>query len=148
MAIPDIHIEQIRPELTWKLRQQVLYPDKSVIDQHMLEDEKGIHFGAFYNNYLAGVVSLFFKGADVQFRKLAVDAALQKKGIGMQMLQYITREAVNNGAGRLWCNARTSALGFYKKSGFKVTGDIFYSNDIAYVIMEKTLRKPDGGNLI
>ncbi|HZY35317.1 MAG TPA: N-acetyltransferase, partial [Mucilaginibacter sp.] len=66
-----IGIEQITPELTWRLRRDVLYPDAEIPDMEMDVDKAGIHFGAFVDNKLAGVISLFREGDDFQFRKFA-----------------------------------------------------------------------------
>lgn len=135
----NIHIEQITHQLTWRLRQQVLYPDNAIGDMAMNEDEEGIHYGAFVENKLAAVVSIFGKGPDIHIRKLAVDRSLQQKGIGCRLLQYITNRATENGATHLWCNARAPAASFYLKAGFKLTGETFTSNGIDYVIMNKPL---------
>lgn len=108
----------------------------------MKEDVDGIHFGAFRDNKLAGVVSLFQHGADYQFRKLAVDSATQKAGIGSSLLAYITKFAEENGGTRIWCNARTDAVGFYLKLGFVETENRFSKNGIDYLIMEKILTPP------
>lgn len=108
----------------------------------MEEDADGIHFGAFKDNKLAGVVSLFQHGTEYQFRKLAVDPALQKAGIGSSLLAYITKYAEENGGSRIWCNARTDAIGFYLKLGFIETEDRFSKNGINYVIMEKMITPP------
>jgi len=141
--MPPLHIEQITPELTWKLRHRVLYPIGTIYDMGMPEDADGIHFGAFTDKQLVGVVSLFQKGTDFQFRKFAIDAELQHQGFGRQLLQYITGYAIENGATRLWCNARTSATGFYLKTGFTETGEAFTRDGIDYLIMEKlTNKKP------
>src|SRR5476651_944047 len=127
------HIEQITPELTWRLRWQVLYPDSTIRQMAMDEDEQATHFGVFYQNKLVGVVSLFQHGADFQFRKFAIDPLVQQKGIGTQLLQYITDRATDAGGTRLWCNARTLAAGFYLKAGFQQTGELFSRNGIDYV---------------
>jgi len=132
------HIEQIRPELTWKLRQKVLYPAEHVSRMKMDEDDNGYHFAAFHNNYIVAVVSLFINGTDFQFRKFAVDETMQGQGVGGQLLSYITDFAIAEGATRLWCNARISAIGFYLKYGFIQTGTLFSKNGFDYEIMEKT----------
>jgi GNAT superfamily N-acetyltransferase len=134
-----IHIEQIRPELTWRLRRDVLYPNQKIFEMEMDEDAEGVHFGAFTNNKLAGVVSLFQKGADFQFRKLAVEPSVQKMGIGSSLLNYITEYAVENNATRIWCNARSTAIGFYLRTGFVQTGNLFSKNGYDYEVMEKGL---------
>jgi ribosomal protein S18 acetylase RimI-like enzyme len=137
-----ISIEQIRPEHTWQLRRDVLYPGKMKHEMEMEEDAHGIHFGAFTDNKLAGVVSLFQNRTSFQFRKLAVDPALQKAGIGSSLLAYITKYAEESSGTRIWCNARTNAIGFYLKLGFIETEDRFSKNGIDYVIMEKMITPP------
>jgi predicted GNAT family N-acyltransferase len=134
-----MHIEQITPELTWRLRRDVLYPNQKIFEMELDEDKEGIHFGAFKDNKLVGVVSLFQKGADFQFRKLAVDPLVQKMGVGNSLLQYITTYSKENGGTRIWCNARTTAIGFYLKYNFLQTGNLYSKNGFDYEIMEKAL---------
>lgn len=134
-----ISIEQIRAELTWYLRQKVLYPAQNLYEMEMDEDLHGIHFGAFTDNKLIGVVSLFQKDKDFQFRKFAVDPDYQSRGIGNQMLTYITDFAKAGGGKTIWCNARLSAIGFYLKNGFHQTGKLFARNGFDYEIIEKGL---------
>ncbi|HZX59881.1 MAG TPA: GNAT family N-acetyltransferase [Mucilaginibacter sp.] len=134
-----LSIEQIRPELTWHLRQKVLYPAQKLYEMEMDEDLDGIHFGAFTDNKLVAVVSLFPKIDDFQFRKFAVDPDYQGKGVGNMLLNYITDFAQTDGGARIWCNARLSAIGFYLKSGFQQTGKFFSKNGFDYEILEKAL---------
>lgn len=132
-----IHIEQVRPEVTWVMRQRAMYPGKKWQEMQMPEDDEGTHFGAFLPNKLAGVVSLFNKGDDFQFRKLAVDPELQRQGIGSAILEYVTQYAIANGAHRLWCNVRVDAIPFYERLGYTQTGEHFTKGGIDYVIMER-----------
>ena len=130
-------IEQITPTLTWRLRRDVLYPGQKMFEMEMDEDADGIHFGAFRDNQLLGVVSLFQNGNIFQFRKLAVDPSAQKSGIGTGLLNYITAYAQENGGTTLWCNSRISAIDFYLKAGFSQTGKLFSKNGFDYEIVEK-----------
>jgi len=134
-----IYIEQIRPELTWRLRQRILYPEQKLYEMEMEEDNNGLHFAAFKDDAIVAVVSLFAKGDDYQFRKFAVDENHQGKGVGKQILDHITDFAQTNGAKRLWCNARLSAIGFYLKAGFVHTGQFFTRHGFDYEILEKGL---------
>jgi GNAT superfamily N-acetyltransferase len=136
-----MHIEQIRPELTWRLRQQVLYPDSKLNEMGMEEDNHGYHFAAFKDNYIVAVVSLFQDGTDFQFRKFAVAADVQKTGVGKALLNYITDFAIADGAACLWCNARVTAIGFYLRYGFVQTGSVYSKGGIDYEIMEKTISR-------
>jgi hypothetical protein len=56
---------------------------------------------------------LFQNGNDWQFRKFAVIILIHRKGIGTQLLNYITSFVERENGIRLWCNARLSATGFY-----------------------------------
>ncbi|GAC1311223.1 MAG: GNAT family N-acetyltransferase [Mucilaginibacter sp.] len=134
-----MHIEQITPELTHRLRRDVLYPGQKLFEMEMDEDRNGIHFGAFKDNKLVAVVSLFQNGEDFQFRKLAVDPQVQKMGVGAGLLNYINDYAMVNGGKRMWCNARDTAIGFYLKAGYKLTGQQFSKNGFDYEIMEKAI---------
>lgn len=135
----DIHIEQIRPEVTWRLRREVLYPDEPLHAMEMEEDDHGLHFAAFTETDLVAVVSLFQKGTDFQFRKFAVAPTMQGKGIGSVLLHYIIDFARNEGGKRIWCNARDTAVEFYLKDGFRSTGERFTRSGVNFEIMEKLL---------
>ena len=138
-----LYIEQIRPEHTRWLRRDVLYPGLELADMAMEEDADGMHFGAFKDNVLAGIVSLFHKGEDFQFRKLAVDQRFQHMGIGTALLNTITSQALQDGGTRLWGNARATAIAFYTKNGFAQTGKKFEKNGICYEIMDKQLKNSE-----
>ncbi|MGZ3751413.1 MAG: GNAT family N-acetyltransferase [Mucilaginibacter sp.] len=137
-----IHIEQIRPELTWRLRQQVLYPPQKLYEMELEEDNDGVHFGAFTDNALAGIVSLFQNDSVFQFRKLAVLPEFQKMGIGNSLLSRVEEYTLAEGGNLIWCNARVSAIGFYIKAGYAHTGRSFSKNGFDYEILEKSLKKP------
>jgi phosphoribosylformimino-5-aminoimidazole carboxamide ribotide isomerase len=137
-----ITIEQIRPELTWRLRQAVLYPAQKLYEMELEEDNEGIHFGAFTDTALVGVISLFQEGSVFQFRKLAVLDDFQKMGIGNQLLTRVEEYATSEGGTSIWCNARVTAIGFYIKAGYSHTGRLFSKNGFDYEILEKGIKKP------
>jgi GNAT superfamily N-acetyltransferase len=134
-----ISVEQISPQLTWRVRHDVLHPDKLIGEMELDEDAGGMHFGAFMENKLVGVVSLFKHGNDFQLRKFAVLPEFQNKGAGRALLQRLLDEAKRDGAIRIWCNARTNAIPFYIKHGFEHTGRLFSKNGHSYEILEKSL---------
>jgi len=59
-----------------------------------------------------------------QLRGMAVDVHWQGKGVGAEIVRQIV-DALSPEPGQLWCNARLSAVGFYRNCGFVETGDIF-----------------------
>jgi len=136
-----ISIEQIRPELTWRLRQEVLYPAQKLYEMELDEDQSGIHFGAFTDDKLVGIISLFQTDKSFQFRKLAVSSDYQKMGIGNALLQRVEEFAKSENGAVIWCNARVSAIGFYMKAGYAHTGRLFSKNGFDYEILEKEIKK-------
>lgn len=134
-----MQIEQVTPRLTYKLRRDVLYPNKQIAEMEMEEDNNGVHFGGFKGNKLVAVVSVFQKATDFQFRKLAVEPNFQGVGLGNAMLKYIENYAQENDGTRMWCNARVSAIGFYLKAAYSPTGEIFTRDGIDFQILEKVI---------
>jgi ribosomal protein S18 acetylase RimI-like enzyme len=137
-----ISIEQIRPELTLRLRQQVLYPAQKLYEMELDEDNNAIHFGAFTDKALVGVISLFQHDTIFQFRKLAVLPEFQKMGIGNSLLNRVEEFSRSENGTSIWCNARVSAIGFYMKAGYDHTGKLFSKNGFDYEILEKSLKEP------
>ena len=129
-------IEQIRPELTWPLRQVVMYPNWSIEEVQLANDFEGIHFGLFDNNVLISVVSTFIKEDTMQFRKFATLNSEQGKGYGNLLMAHIIQFAKDEHCKRMWCNARCNASAFYAKFGFTETKQKFHQDEHDFVIME------------
>ncbi len=68
-------------------------------------------------------------GVGCRVRGMAVDAALRGQHIGVPLLRACMAEAAQRGTG-IWCNARTTAVRFYARSGFRRTGAEFEMPDI------------------
>lgn len=134
------HIEQIPSYLTWKIRHRVMYPDLDFDKAILPNDDEGMHLGLFDHNTLISVVSLFKTENRLQFRKFATLDEYQGQGYGSELLNFVIQHAINEQCSTIWCNARKSAGNFYRKFGFSETGETSRSNNIDYVIMEKTLR--------
>ena len=135
-----IQIEQIRYELTWRIRHQVMYPDEPFDMIKLPEDPDGMHFGLYEGEWLTAVVSLFENGKVFQFRKFATLTAKQGMGYGSALLEYIIAYCREQGAEKLWCNARVSAEGFYAKFGFRPVGEVFVQHGLDFVQMELDMR--------
>ena len=89
----------------------------------MEEDEDGIHFGAFTDNKLVGIISLFENTGDFQFRKLAIDPEYQGKGIGNQLMRAAMRFCEEKNFLRVQLSTFAgldSARHLYEKHGFKL----------------------------
>jgi predicted GNAT family N-acyltransferase len=135
----EVQIEQIRFDLTWRIRHEVMYPDLPFDAIKLDNDPNGIHFGLYAHDQLTAVVSLFNVGQVYQFRKFATLVSAQGKGYGTLLLKHIISYVKDVDAEKVWCNARVPAAGFYRKFGFVQTDQRSVSNGIDFVIMELQL---------
>jgi len=140
MATEEIKIEQIFADETLALRHKVMWPDKPLEYVMLKDDERGIHFGLKKGSKLITVVSLFIKGKEAQFRKLATLQSEQGKGYASQLLDHVIQYAKNNNVIKIWCNARVEKTQFYKKIGLLETNKTFSKGGVDYVIMENYLK--------
>ncbi|OUJ75292.1 GNAT family N-acetyltransferase [Hymenobacter crusticola] len=134
-----ITIRAIQPAATYPLRHSVLWPNKPLDYVKIDDDDLGMHFGAFHEEQLLGVISLFVNGEAARFRKFAVAPGSQRQGIGTRLLTHVMEEARQRGARTIACDARQEATGLYYKFGMEPAGPEFYKGSIAYVRMQKVL---------
>ncbi len=135
-----MEIKVIDAQQTLQIRHKVMWPDAPVEYVKLADDARGLHYGAYVDGKLVSVVSLFINGAEAQFRKFATLHTYQGKGIGTALLKFVIKEAEGRGAMRIWCNARTDKMDFYKKFGLVKTQNTFTKKGQDYVIMERVIQ--------
>jgi ribosomal protein S18 acetylase RimI-like enzyme len=93
---------------------------------------------------LAGTLLLLPPGPDgeAKLRQMAIDPALQKRGLGTMLLRRGEAELRERGATRVRLAARDSAVGFYGRLGYVVDGAPFIEVTLPHRTMRKDLR-PD-----
>src|SRR3954464_6345081 len=139
-----MNIRRIATEDTWELRRDVLYPGETLDAVKVPADEDGLHFGLFEEAQLVGVVSLFMRRTDAQFRKLAVHPACQGKGYGRLLINHLIQLCRKEHVPLLWCHARDTAEGFYTQFGFLQQGEYLKKGAITFCRMELQLDKTAG----
>lgn len=125
-------VKMISAEDTYQIRHRVLWPNRPISGIKIPEDRSAIHLGAFVDGKLVGVVSLFRDGETFQFRKLAVVAEYRGYGIGQKLINGCIIEAQKYQAKTLWCDARCSAIEFYRKLNFTVDSEVFMKDGKEY----------------
>ena len=132
--------QPITPAQTYALRHAVLWPDQPLDYVKLPGDDAGQHFGAFEDEQLVSVISLFIEPDGVaRFRKFATDEAWQGRGIGSALLRHTIAAAAAQGARAIWCDARQNTLPFYERFGLRPEGEVFYKGPIPYVRLRRAL---------
>lgn len=126
-----------------QLRYEILRkPLKLIFEKEELEKEKeDILIGAYEEDKILGCCMLKRIDSDiVRLRQMAVANNLQGKGIGASMMNFAENLARDNGYKKIRMHARKTAIGFYEKLGYTVTGNEFLEVSIPHFVMEKRLR--------
>ena len=109
--------------------------------EELIREKDDVLIGAFEDEKLIGCCLLTRAGADTcRLRQMAVSSNLQKKGIGATLMNFAENVARDKGYQTIMMHARKSAVGFYQKFGYTISGDEFYEVTIAHYVMEKKLR--------
>lgn len=142
-------IKEIPSQETYIVRQPVLRKGKPiescVFDGDDLETTH--HFGLFSDENLTGIISLFNQSNPIfaeknqaQIRGMAILENHQKKGFGEALVKHSETYCKNNQTDLIWFNARTAAVGFYKKMNYQILGPPFDIKDVGeHYLMFKRL---------
>ncbi|WP_281545516.1 GNAT family N-acetyltransferase [Grimontia sp. SpTr1] len=130
-----MEIRHISWQETIDIRHRVLWPNKPPEFCKAEGDNEALHLGAYVNDELICVASLFFDGDVVRLRKFAALPEYQGQGVGSSVLNAAFKEMKARGVSMFWCDAREAAMGIYRKFGMKPSGERFYKGDIPYFKM-------------
>ncbi len=112
----------------------------SFTKEELEKEKEDILIGAFEEDKMLACCMLTRHDEKcVRLRQMAVQNNVQGKGIGASMMIFAETLARDKGFKRLTMHARKTALGFYEKLGYKVTGDEFTEVTIPHFVMEKRL---------
>jgi GNAT superfamily N-acetyltransferase len=125
-------IRQILAPETFPLRLRVLRPGRPAESAHFPGDETAHHFGAFQDGELRSIASMFPVEMPerpavpaLQLRGMATAPEARGAGLGCALLKACTNFALESAIRLIWCNARITAVGFYQKMGFSISGGEF-----------------------
>lgn len=82
-------------------------------------------WGVKQNDALAGYVSVYHLGAELEIINIAVDQALRRQGVGASLLRHVRHEAETSGAERIILEVRRGnapAIALYESQGFSQAG--------------------------
>lgn len=126
-----------------ELRNEILRKPLGLVfdPEELVRENEDILIAAFEEDKMLGCCLLTkVDNQCVRLRQMAVQNNLQGKGIGSAMMNYAENVARDAGYNKVIMDARKTAIGFYEKLGYKVTGNEFEEITVHHLIMEKKLR--------
>lgn len=110
-------------------------------EQEELEKEKDdILMGAFEDGKILGCCLLTkVDDATVRLRQMAIPNNMQGTGIGRALMIFAENIARDLGYKKLIMHARKTAIGFYEKLGYNISGSEFEEVTLLHFVMEKNL---------
>ncbi len=150
-----LSVERVSAQDTLALRQQVLRPHQRR-DQTVLpgDDVPGaLHLAARQDGAIVAIGSISPdphphdpRDGDWRVRGMAAAPEARGRGHGSAILAGLIAHATQNGARRVWCNARTPARSLYDRAGFVVEGEQFEIDPIGpHLLMVLTTPGGAGG---
>lgn len=140
MQLPGaVEVRAVAAAETWPLRLAVLRPHRPLAAAQFPGDDLPTtkHFGAFQGAALVGITSLFLAEFParpgvpaLQLRGMATAPEVRGAGFGRALVAASVAYTRERGIKLIWCNARTSALGFYGKLGWEISGPEFEVPDV------------------
>lgn len=150
---PVVRYGEARIEQILTLRARELRAGKPADSARFPEDDDAttLHFAAWVNDTVVGCLTLIEQagneGPGWQLRGMATVKEWRKRGLGRNLLAHAEDHLKKTGRMRMkerrlriWCNARTGAVSFYKRMGYRVVSDEFIIERIGpHYKMEKIL---------
>ena len=129
-----VRVDEVPPEVTYELRGAILRPNGGEVTWEGDEDPATFHLAAqAADGAVVGIVRFSpapcpwrpLAAAAWQLRGMATDTAIRGSGAGRAMVADGLDRVAARGGDLVWCDARTSAAGFYERMGFTVVTEEF-----------------------
>jgi len=89
-------------------------------------EEESLHLVALDGGRVVGCVLFYPEGADTgRLFQMAVEPERQGQGIGVQLVGELEAEVARRGFRTVTLHARETAVGFYQRLGYAVSGEPF-----------------------
>ncbi|TDW99386.1 GNAT family N-acetyltransferase [Dinghuibacter silviterrae] len=108
--------------------------------EELAAEVKDILVAAFEEEQLVACCLLSPQNKDiVRLRQMAVSSEVQGKGVGKALILFAETVSRDHGFIKITMHARATAVGFYEKMGYKISGPEFVEVTLPHYIMEKPL---------
>lgn len=138
-------VEEVPVAATRPLRHSILRPHQTIEEIAAHEPPDAFAVGAFDGPELVSVGFVAAEGGPGAWRVRGMATAPDARGhgAGAAVLDALVRHAREQGATRVWCNARTPARSLYERAGFVPTSGEFELPQIGpHFVMERNIAAP------
>jgi GNAT superfamily N-acetyltransferase len=127
LPTPELRVERVDASVLHGLRRRILRGDDPAKYAPDARDEEvtSLHFGGFLGDTLVVSASFFPSSSPTrgdlecyQLRYMATAFEQQGRGYGAEVLAKAEGVLRERGAEQVWANARDTALGFYRATGW------------------------------
>jgi GNAT superfamily N-acetyltransferase len=139
--VSELVLREVAIAATRPLRQAVLRPHQTLDELAAHEPPDAFAVAVFSGDTLVAVGFVAPEGGPDSWRVrgMATAPEARGRGAGTLVLEALVDHALDHGATRIWCNARTPARSFYERGGFRVTSEEFELPKIGpHYVMERT----------
>jgi predicted GNAT family N-acyltransferase len=122
-------------KLAMEIRIKVFVDEQKVpIEIEEEFEEESTHFLIYYRRKVAGTARYRRTNSGIKFERFAFLKEFRGKGLGYDILRFMLNDVrIYNQP--IYLNAQITAIGFYKKSGFIITGEKFDEGGIMHYPM-------------
>jgi GNAT superfamily N-acetyltransferase len=153
-----VSLERVPATSLYDLRRRVLRGDDPLVDVTNDADQAATtsHYGVLVGRRVVVGASFFAAsppfGSDegaYQLRYMATDFDVQGRGLGTALLAHALEELRGAGVRLVWANARTTALDFYRATGWSVLDNSLHvsaETGIDHVVIHRSVLTPSASH--
>jgi GNAT superfamily N-acetyltransferase len=141
-VVPGFTVKEVPIAETRPLRQSILRPHQTLEELAAHEPPGAFAVAAFDGERIVSVGFVAPEGERGAWRVRGrpTVAEARGRGAGAALLDALVTHARENGARRIWCNARTPARSLYERAGFVAASDEFELPQIGpHFVMERNI---------
>lgn len=135
-----IHVRRITDgedlQKAFEIRKKVFVEEQRVDEREEYDEfeAESHHFLATYNNIPVGTARWRTTPSGIKLERFAVLPEYRSKGIGSSLVEEVLKDIPHN-ASKVYLHAQLTAIGLYKKFGFREHGEQFSEANILHYKM-------------
>lgn len=128
------------PDEARLIRTEVFVEEQGFREEFDDKDRECIHLVLFEDNIPAATGRIYQDSGKTYIAgRIAVRKSHREKDLGAEVMELLEEKARELGAEVLAVSAQCRAIGFYEKSGYTASGEVYFDEYCEHIHMEKRL---------